>query len=48
MALKLGGILQAEEELVEHFYEILHENSQPVVTSIITAAEKKGKTVTIL
>ena len=43
MALKLGGILQAEEELVEHFYEILHDHPRPIVTDIITAAEKRAK-----
>jgi hypothetical protein len=43
MALKLGGDLQAEEELVEHFYEILHHHPRPIVTDIITAAEKRAK-----
>ena len=45
MALLFGGNPHAETELVEHFYEVLHDHPRPIVTNIVKTAENKGCTI---
>ena len=45
LALTLGGDKNAESELVEHFFEILHDHPRPI---IIKAAETTGPTIAAL
>ncbi len=48
LKLTLGGDRAAELELLEHFYETLHDHARPIVVIIIKAAEAMGPTIAAL
>jgi hypothetical protein len=44
-ALTLGGHKDAETEMLEHVYELLHDHPRPIVGTIVKAAEAAGPTI---
>ena len=44
-ALQLGGSSDAEDEIMEHVYEVLRDHPRPIIISIVNRAVRKGTTI---